>query len=274
MSHSIALEKFHKLFKLNIHREASFVRNFEEDTDRSGNLRYFFPEGCRGFDSLISPQQNPMTDKVKIPFRQPTNSGGISTNTNGPSPSKSPPRLPLTPTNLRPPKTPSVVPQPPQTPQIPKVPAQKPPKVPEKYLPPSQNVIPAADPLPSISTRGKYVTKAIPKFPPATQPPRSFPPVTSKPPPAINSKCDLGNCESQAITITMSVPDGGACVGCCPDEETMPKIVIPIKLKHGSGKSGSCPSYAKLILPADNVNVNSLKTNPTELARMVLQSIA
>jgi hypothetical protein len=73
----------------------------------------------------------------------------------------------------------------------------------------------------------------------------------------------------------MSVPDNG-CIGCCSDDESTPKIVIPIKLKNASdnGKSGSCASYAKLVLPADNVDVNSLKSNPAELARMVLQSLA
>lgn len=251
------------------------MRNFEEDTDRSGNLRYFFPEGCRGFDSLISPQEN-----IKIPSIPPSliNQGGSpNVNTFVPAPPRPPVRTPITPAKPvpnQPPKTPQAprTPQAPNAPQPPKITPPKtpsrpktPPKVPEKYLPPPQNSIPLNEPSPPA---GRYVTKAIPPRPTPTKPSA---PINKSP--VKSNTCDIGNCESQAITITKSVPDN-ECVGCCVDEETLPKIVIPIKLKNGGGKSGSCSSYAKLILPADNVDVNNLKKNPTALARMVLQSIA
>lgn len=269
-------------------------------------MRYFFPEGCRGFDSEIAAEKNPMTPFIK------TSTIAI------PPPARTPPRVPEPKPSpvapkppISPPFTPAVTPTPPG-PFIPKSPAppanpappaypanptpQTPPPTqgpkitpPEKYLPPAQKYLPPAakSPIqqqPQQPTNGRYITKA----PAKSLPPTVLKPIAPKPispflpkssPPLQNkistngdkSNCEIGNCESQTITIKMSVPDSG-CVGCCVDEDSLPKIVIPIKLKNG--KSESCPSYAKLIVPADSVNVNNLKSNPTELARMVLQSLA
>lgn len=292
--HKLAFKLVKKPFnKIYYFREASFIRNFDEKPGDSANLRYFFPEGCRGFDSEISADKNPMTNFIKqttaaeifppkpVPQRPPQPPP--------PTPSPSPPRTPGPP--IRPPNPPPPTPSPPSIPNTPPPPPPPAtpgpiPKItpPEKYLPPAQKYLPpsAKSPIQQPSN-GRYVTRA---------PAKSFPPTVLKPvapkpiipqapksqPPLLNristngekSNCEIGNCESQTITI-MSVPDS-ECVGCCVDEDSLPKIVIPIKLKNG--RSESCPSYAKLIVPADSVSVNSLKSNPTELARMILQSLA
>lgn len=251
-------------------REASFIRNFDEKQGSSENLRYFFPEGCRGFDSEISADKNPMT-----PF--------IQTSSTVFTPTSSPPRFvpPPTPTQSPPPRVtepprvrPSPSPPTPSVPLIPNTPLPTPPpstpgtpKItpPEKYLPPAQKYLPPVTKTPiQQPSNGRYVTRApIKSFPPTV-----LKPVAPKPiiPQAPKSQPPLLN------RISTNGEKNSGCVGCCVDEDSLPKIVIPIKLKNG--RSESCPSYAKLIVPADSVSVNSLKSNPTELARMVLQSLA
>lgn len=252
-------------------REASFIRNFDEEQDRSGNLRYFFPEGCRGFDSEISAEKNPMTPFIK------TSTTGAFPATIPPFKVPEPPKLKPTPspqripdptpsTRRNPPPTPSTpfvpntpLPPPPPTPATPKV------TPPEKYLPPPQKYLPPAAKSPlQQPTNGRYITKAPAKSFPATilkpiAPKPISPQVPKSPSPLLNR-------------ISTNGEKNSGCAGCCVDEDSLPKIVIPIKLKNG--RSESCPSYAKLIVPADSVSVNSLKSNPTELARMVLQSLA
>lgn len=253
-----------------IFREASFIRNFDEAEDRSGNLRYFFPEGCRGFDSEISPDKNPMTSVIfgGTPSNGPFNVDKTRTDISN-IPNK-PPNKPLVPN--RPPISPPKNPPPLRT--------SNPPPLGQKYLPPSAKYLPPSQQQTPVV--GKYVTKAPAKtFPPpspaikpnlkpiSNQPliPKISPPAQNKITTTSKSNCEIGNCESQTITVKMSIPGGG-----CVDDDSLPKIVIPIKLKNG--RPDSCPSYAKLIVPADSVSVNSLKSNPTELAKMVLQSLA
>lgn len=241
-------------------------------------MRYFFPEGCRGFDSEISAERNPMTPLI-IPSIRPPTVAKIPKIPEPPRPTPAPfipptvfAKIPLI--NL-PPPTPSA----PFIPPRPKSPPTPEPKItpPEKYLPPAEKYLPPAAKSPiQQPSNGRYITKAPAKtFPPSVLKPVA-PQFPKSSPSSIQNKistngveksnCEIGNCESQTITIKMSVPDS-----VCVDEESLPKIVIPIKLKNG--RSDSCPSYAKLIVPADSVNVNSLKSNPTELAKMVLKSL-
>lgn len=181
-------------------------------------------------------------------------------------------------------------PQPPQQPQRQTPPRISPPpnnpppsqKPPSKYLPPPPKYLPPGQQpaQPPQQPQGKYVTKAPAPAPKANPivPKTNYPQVSKASPPFQNrvpatspakSNCEIGNCQSQTITIKInSVLDNNGCV----DEDSVPKIVIPIKLKN-NGRSESCSSYAKLIVPADSVSVNSLKSNPTELAKMVLESL-
>lgn len=240
-------------------------------------MRYFFPEGCRGFDSEIAAENNPMTPLImkKIPnLNIPSKTTGFTNSGKTTSSNTGPPARP--PSFPPPQKTPSVPSKPKNPAEKYLPPSQSQPSLPSKYLPPGQS----QQPQQPIS--GKYITKAPVKTPAVGSKSKPLPPQiipkTSQPPqnriPSISasskSNCELGNCQSQSITVKMSLPDGG-CQGCCADEDSLPKIVIPIKLKNG--KSESCPSYAKLIVPADSVNVNNLRSNPNELAKMVLSSL-
>jgi hypothetical protein len=75
-------------------------------------------------------------------------------------------------------------------------------------------------------------------------------------------------------TITIKNPTD-SCNQCCSEDESAAKITIPIKLP--GAKSGSCGSYAKLIVPADSVSAEKLKSllnNPSELAKEILRSLS
>lgn len=251
-------------------------------------MRYFFPEGCRGFDSEISAEKNPITPLIMKTTTTGSSSTPSKTNPirfpEPPKPTPAPPKIPSSP------NTPQFkqIPLKPSVPFVPNTSQPNPfptqgPKIspPQKYLPPPQKYLPPAvkSPIQQQPINGRYITKAPAKsLPPSVLKPvapKPVPPQFSKSSPPLQNKistngeksnCEIGTCESQTITIKMSVPDS-----VCVDEESLPKIVIPIKLKNG--RSDSCPSYAKLIVPADSVNVNSLKSNPTELAKMVLKSL-
>jgi hypothetical protein len=77
-------------------------------------------------------------------------------------------------------------------------------------------------------------------------------------------------------TITIKNPTDSCSNQCCPEDDSAAKITIPIKLSNNV-KSGSCASYAKLIVPADSVNADKLKSllsNPAELAKDILRSLS
>ncbi|CRL01931.1 CLUMA_CG015311, isoform A [Clunio marinus] len=53
-------------------RKASFVGDFNEDEQRSQNIRYFFPDGCKGSDINVLPMPPPFVFKeTEIPVSPP-----------------------------------------------------------------------------------------------------------------------------------------------------------------------------------------------------------
>ncbi|KAL7037677.1 hypothetical protein ACKWTF_009324 [Chironomus riparius] len=296
-------------------REATFIGNFNEDKEKSENIRYFFPEGCRGDDHniIIPAEKNPMPPPV---IRKVTT----------PEPPK--------PTTTKPPVTPKPTTQPPPSPTPPRrtieqsVPVinvvridpepttQKQTPPPEKYLPPPNTYLPPiVTPAPAL--KGNYITKELP---PITQPkvipttpkpapkadPKQAPKVEPKPAPKPAIKAEPKPTLKPAPKVeviatpkpTPKAPEPkptpavfkkpivvapipeepkNTCEAksCCSEDDAIPKLVIPINL--GAAKSGSCPRFAKLIVPADSVGMESLKTllsNPSELAKTIIKSLS
>jgi hypothetical protein len=276
-------------------REASFIGNFDEDQKKSENIRYFFPEGCKG-GNLIPEEKNPMANIVKVSIQ--TTPPNVKKT---PAPPTQPAKIytpkPTPPVSIPPPPPPQSKPTPPPQNNI-----QTPPNIyippAATYLPPASTYLPPHTTPSSVSVSGKFITKIIvppvvkPTSPPITpvvikpfSPPLKSPPlqpvkpqspiIVSQPSPPIKSNCEIyGNCLSQSITIK-NPPVTDTCDQCCSADESA-LITIPIKLSS-AGKSGSCASYAKLVIPADSISAETLKsliTNPSEVARNVLKSLA
>jgi hypothetical protein len=164
------------------------------------------------------------------------------------------------------PPTPKVTPSTPKvTPSTPKVTSSTP-----KVTPPTQKPTPATvKPTPRV-TPPPPAPQTPPATPPATTPPQTpstLPPnqiITKIPAPPSMPRIDppKDTCEKT----------------CCSEDDSGPKLVLPVPLK-GDGKSGSCERYAKLIIPVDGLNPDSLRSltkgaDTSELIRTVLQSLA
>lgn len=242
-------------------RKASFVGDFNEDQQRSENIRYFFPDGCKGSDIVIPPGVNiPMTlppPKVFVNSGEPV----------------SPPKVPV-------------------VPQIPKLQTDL---VPPTFVPPPVvvPVVPVAQPKPPVTPK-PVVTTPIPS-PPITPPKKVETPATPQPtPPSTRSPQVTPTLPSMQLITKIPAPPRpvdnsfiskvvpppkDACRNtCCSDDDTAAKLVIPIPLKN-VGKSGSCEKIAKLIIPVDGLNPDSLRSltkgsDTSELIKTVLQSLA
>ncbi|XP_070491503.1 uncharacterized protein [Chironomus tepperi] len=238
-------------------REATFIGNFNEDKDKSENIRYFFPEGCRGDDSniIIPAEKNPMPPPVIRVVE--------------PSPRPTPTPAPTTPKTT--PKPPT---QPPPTPRR-TIEQSVPPKlIPTTRQPkadiPAPKAAPKVEPKPAPKAEPKpSPPKPAPKVEPKPAPPKAAPKVEPKPTPALFKK--------PIVVAPIPEEPKNSCEvkTCCNDDESVPKLVIPINL--GVAKDGSCPRFAKLVVPADSVGMESLKTllsNPSELAKTIIKSLS
>ncbi|XP_070491502.1 uncharacterized protein [Chironomus tepperi] len=293
-------------------REATFIGNFNEDKDKSENIRYFFPEGCRGDDSniIIPAEKNPMPPpviRVVEPSPRPTPTPAPTTPKTTPKPPTQPPPTPRRTIEQSVPVI-NVVKLDPETT------TKKPTPPPETYLPPPNTYLPpVVTPAPSL--KGNYITKAIPpqtqpklipttrqpkadipapkaapkvepkpapKAEPKPSPPKPAPKVEPKPAPPkaapkVEPKPTPALFKKPIVVAPIPEEPKNSCEvkTCCNDDESVPKLVIPINL--GVAKDGSCPRFAKLVVPADSVGMESLKTllsNPSELAKTIIKSLS
>lgn len=156
------------------------------------------------------------------------------------------------------------------------------PKPAPKAQPPKPIVPKPAPKVENKPTPKPAAPKAEPKPTPKPVEPKPTPAIFKKPivvapiPEEPKSNCEINGCVSQSITIkNPPVPDTCAAKTCCNEDDAIPKLVIPINL--GAAKSGSCARYAKLVVPADSVGMESLKSllsNPTELAKTIIKSLS
>jgi len=240
-------------------RKASFVGDFNEEQARSENIRYFFPDGCKGIDAHIPPFEVKMpTAPVRkpsppIPIRQPE------------PPVSNPKLIPPPPsTNLNPPL--NTITEILKTKIEPAKPAKslltsvKAPITPEQ----SQTV---------TST----VTNTTPSKPVITSVPKS--PIDSVPSQNVLTKVPAPKQPKQQAPAD-SCPKSS----CCSDDESIAKLVLPIPMKNSQGRSGngSCGSFAKLIVPINGLSEADLRsltasatsgTDTAELLKNVLKGL-
>lgn len=250
-------------------REASFFNDFQENKALSSNIRYFFPVGCKGIDTLIDNSSRLRTMGIPVPDARPY------------FPTPKPdvkPRLPVTlkpstsngyvyntPPNSYIPPGPSHI----YAPELVPVTTKKPPSV---YLPPKETTTPAKPTniyLPPVTPTSLYLppvtTKRTTTYKPT--PPHStptslyLPPVTTKrtttyrPPPPHPTK--PRPVISQEIS-PPAVPQHCESSTSCCEEASAGSFVIPIPLANGNG-SGCCKLVAKLILPINGFDDDSIK---------------
>ncbi|CAO1408204.1 unnamed protein product [Diamesa serratosioi] len=232
-------------------RKASFIGDFKEDEDKSGNIRYFFPDGCRGIESAF-PEDSKNTELTpKLPVSRPA---FVTLPTQ-----RIPPVTPFSTT----PRTPAV------TPEVPRTRELLPPLEPiteritistlstKKTSPPTEQQTPYTQKQTQPTLKPTLPTqKQTPEPQPTTprsmklQPP--FPDTTN----IVNKK----------------VPNTDTCSNknsCCEDE-SMAKLIIPIPMKNVQQSTGSstCGTFAKLIIPlplAGSQTLSGLTSNLNEL---------
>lgn len=228
---------------LNLHRKASFRRGFEEDSSVSGNIRYFFPEGCRGVDVLIDNSSRLRAIAMPPPEVIP----------------KLPVTMKTTPADAyiysTPPNT-YIPPGPPHIYAPNQIPVQtaKPPVI---YLPPT-----AKPPVAYLPPTAKPSVAYLPPVTTTTKKPSNLylPPNTYLPP------VDASNVNKPSFTsprptisheiLPPAIPQ--SCSTSCCEETYCGKFVIPIPLKHHD-TSSSCPQVAKLILPVNGFDADSIQ---------------
>lgn len=192
------------------HRKASFVGDFNEAEQQSQNIRYFFPDGCKG----AAPTSGTQPQKPFVQVKDPE------------------PIRPIT----RPPSTPA--PTPPTTKRP--TPTTKPPTQPPKvFLPPK---------VPNQIVDPPKPAKSVIKPPPVE-------PVTSTSTIVENNVCDANCCDSNK-----------------------PMLVLPVPLKSGAAKSGSCGAFGKLKIPIEGIDIKSLELlakggDSKELVKSILKNI-
>jgi hypothetical protein len=225
------------------HRKASFVGDFNEDPSVSANIRYFFPQGCKGIDVLID-NSSRLRSLASSPYMHI--------------------RLPVT---LKPLNVLSDVYEPPISSSYPlpgpphiyapnqiHVSAVKPPSV---YLPPTQTTTTVAITEATTETPNIYLPPVKPEDPANVY----LPPVKPQDPSNIYLPPVETSSSAPPTLITEIIPpvipdepSCGASLTCC--EEASPgKFVIPIPLKS----SGCCPLVAKLILPISGFDEDSIR---------------
>lgn len=102
--------------------------------------------------------------------------------------------------------------------------------------------------------------------------PRPTPPLLTKIPVPFNSL--LRNPSTQNGKST------GSCSNSCCDDDDSAKLILPIPMKHLGQTEGSCEAYAKLIIPVEGLNPDSLRSltrgpdATSELIKSVLQSLS
>lgn len=239
------------------HRKASFVGNFNEDQQRSQNIRYFFPDGCKGSDvNVMSPDFPLPNPPIVVAKKTP---GGISPPDQGKSTAGSiqVPVLSVQPPFERPEKSQSKV-----------------------FAPPQAKVLPPKTATPKATTSKAPVTKA-PTPKPVTKPAANKNPILSSK--AIPNKSNpLRIAVPLDMLLNNKLPkskDDSCPKTCCTDDESVAKLVLPISMKSLGKSSGTCESFAKLVIPVEGLNPDSLKSltkggDTADLIKTILQSLS
>lgn len=231
-------------------RKASFVGDFNEDPSVSANIRYFFPEGCKGIDVEIdnSSRLRSLASSPYVHIRLPVT---LKPSTQSDDYETPPPlngyELPGPPHIYAPNQI--VVPS-----------TAKPPTI---YLPPTETTTkPPVVYLPPVETTTKPPNIYLPPVETTTEPPNIYlPPVTPEDPTNIYlPPVDPPSSPPPAI-ITEIIPPPevseetcGSSTSCC-EEKSAGKFIIPIQLKSSS----CCARVAKLILPVNGFDEDSIR---------------
>lgn len=165
-------------------------------------------------------------------------------------------------------------------------------------FPPKIPTVPFIQPEPPTVVVPPFIPVAppvTPKVVPVTKPPTKKPefvtaPPTARPTPPVTPRPVI--VETQNLLTRIPVPIDSnlrftpsnqvkdTCQkSCCSDDENVAKLVLPIPMKNLGKSDGSCESFAKLIIPVDGLNPDSLRSltrgsDTSELIKTVLQSLS
>lgn len=235
-------------------RKASFIGDFKEDADKSGNIRYFFPDGCRGIESAFPEDSKTTESTPKLPVSRPASvtvpSQRIPSVTPTPITTRSPVVTPEAPRirGLLPPFEPITERSTLSTPR-PTPPTQRPSPSTEQQTPTTPT------PIATLPTTQQATLKQTPE-------PELTTPRTTKLQPPFPDTSNIVNKKVPSTSDTCSNKNT-----CCEDE-SMAKLIIPIPLKNVQRTAGSCGTFAKLIIPlplADSPTLSRLTSNLDEL---------
>lgn len=290
------------------YRKASFVGDFNEDEQRSQNIRYFFPDGCKGIEFAVSPLTLPKSMMVKLesqigvridkkidpPIRVP------SINYEPPLPPNDEGLLPpLASAKLRIPPNDSMNPPAPQrssntTPKKSKTvkatPAAKPPKTVAVTPRPTESTarptIKTTEPTTAISPATTEPTQPFDETDePASNPtastasvPKSTAPLQTRPTPSRLTKIPVPFDSVLRMISPPATQEDSCRNACCSADENTPKLVLPIPMKHLVKQESSCESFAKIVIPIDGLSPENLRALSTvsvnELIKTILASLS
>jgi hypothetical protein len=130
------------------------------------------------------------------------------------------------------------------------------------------------EPPPFIITTTKRITTPTPITTTTRKPPSPTPPITTtrKPPTPITTSRTTPQTRSTTTPRTTTpptpptpppfipnnVPNTCNKDSCC--DENKPKLVLPIPMNNGQGKSGGCTSYGTLSIPFEGMDADMLKS--------------
>lgn len=133
---------------------------------------------------------------------------------------------------------------------------------------------PTTTPEPTTTTREASTTTQ--RTNPPTNPPTTVA-VTPRPTAPLLTKIPV---PFNSLLRNPSTPNAGKSAdSCCCDDDSA-KLILPISMKHLVQDEGSCGAYAKLIIPVEGLNPDSLRSLTRsgdathELLKSVLQSLS
>lgn len=149
---------------------------------------------------------------------------------------------------------------------------------PAVVTPPKAVVTAATTPKPvPVTTTPKptqKTTKPVPSTP-KPSPPTPKPIIVTTPP--LLTRIAV---PSDSVFRQVSPPVANECQkSCCGDDDSVAKIVLPVPMRSLGKSSGSCERFAKLIIPIEGLNPDSLRSltkgaDASELIKTVLQSLS
>lgn len=235
-------------------RKASFRRQFNEDPSLSENIRYFFPDGCKGIDILIDNSSRlrsivvPISEVIaRLPVTMKPAIGSDIVYTTQPNT-----YVPPGPPHIYAPNQIHIPIKPPVDEYLPPTRTTTQVTPTNTYLPPSNTYLPPSDPenvyLPPEDPSNEYL--------PPTVKPLTLPQISTE---------DL---------LPPNLPSGNCC---CDESSSSGKFIIPVPLKYQDSKL-----VAKIILPLNGMNKESVlkltnaftdEIDGSELIRNILQNL-